>query len=336
MTQNARGVKTGSQPDGPDPVTPTQVAAQRVRHYRKAHGWSAQELARRCAEAGMPNLDRSVLSNLENGRRAGLRLDEVLTLAWVLGVPPVMLMVPLGWADDVSITPTVTVHPGLAMRWLTGDEQAPTSDRRIAGHVNHEVYTEAVRPVVLYGRLTEAQELLGRAEHGREKIRTNDGQRTPPASLDGLDRDDASRIRAAELRWKGALASLATVLNHMVAMGVRPPAIWRPRLEAMKRMKLLLQRTVEEVPALEGEDAEDDELLADWYGYAPQAPDVTDVTDERPEPEPLPSSKLHEMLLYNEELKPVMAAIRTALEAGVEVRMIQDVVPIVDMFRRAF
>jgi transcriptional regulator with XRE-family HTH domain len=336
MTQNAQGVKTGSQSDGLDPVTPTQVAAQRVRQYRKAHGWSAQELARRCAEAGMPNLDRSVLSNLENGRRTSLRLDEVLTLAWVLGVPPVMLMVPLGSADEVAITPTVTVHPGLAMRWLTGDEQAPTSDRRIAGHVNHEVYTEAVRPIALYERLTDAQELLSRSEQRRENARTNNGQRNPPASLDGLDREDAARIRAADLQWKGALAALATVLNHMVAVGVRPPAIWRPRLEAMKSAGLLLQRAVQEVPALEGEDAEDDERLADWYGYAPQAADITNVTDERPEPEQPASSALHELLPYNEELKPVMAAIRTALDAGVEVRMIQDVVPLVDMLRRAF
>jgi transcriptional regulator with XRE-family HTH domain len=330
MTQDQASVTTI------DPLTPTQVAARRVRYYRDAHGWSAQELARRCAAAGMPQLDRSVLSNLENGRRTTIRLDEVLTLAWVLGVPPVMLMVPLGWADEVAITPTVTVHPGLAMKWLTGEGEAPTSDRRIAGHVSHAVYIEAVRPLALYERLSEAQDLLGKAERHRHDVRTNDGRRNPPASLDGLDREDAARIRAADLRWKGALTALATVLNHMVTTGVRPPAIWRPRLEAMKNMGLLLHRTAQEVPPLAGEYAESDERLADWYGYAPGAPNITDVADDRPEPEvPDSSTALHELLPYNEELKPVMAVIRTALDAGVEVRMIQDLVPFVDMLRRA-
>lgn len=74
--------------------TPTQVVAQRVRELRTRHGWSAQALAERCADAGMPHLVRDVIANLEAGRRETVTIDEVMVLAFVLNVAPVDLFVP--------------------------------------------------------------------------------------------------------------------------------------------------------------------------------------------------------------------------------------------------
>ncbi|WP_051866251.1 helix-turn-helix domain-containing protein [Streptosporangium roseum] len=314
-------------------LTPTQVTANRVRHYRDALGWSAQELARRCAAAGMPHLDRAVLSNFENGRRTTIRLDEVLTLAWVLGVPPVMLMVPLGWADEVAITPTVAVHPGLALRWIAGEVKTPTSDRKVAAHVDRSVHVKAVQPLALYEQLTRTQETLAKAEAHLEEIKALDG--VPAPDLMRLTAEYRSRLDLADRRWKNALKAMADTLNLMVTIDVRPPAIWRTRYDAMLELDLLLEP--EAIQPWEGWTAP----LESWYRYAPQDPDVTDLAfegEERPVTATAerPTTALHEVLPYDEELQPVVAAVRQALEQGVPVRMIQDLIPFVDMLRRAF
>src|SRR4249920_2956625 len=74
---------------------PTEVISGRVRQLREQHGWSARELADRCAEAGMPELTRDVITSLETGRRASVSVDELFVLALVLDVAPVHLAVPL-------------------------------------------------------------------------------------------------------------------------------------------------------------------------------------------------------------------------------------------------
>jgi len=107
--------------------TPTQVVAQRVRELRTRHGWSAQALADRCADAGMPHLVRDVLANLEAGRRETVTIDEVMVLAYVLDVAPVDLFVPpstdvehhkYGRVDVAGyrVTPTSTVTPLSSVR----------------------------------------------------------------------------------------------------------------------------------------------------------------------------------------------------------------------------
>jgi transcriptional regulator with XRE-family HTH domain len=66
-----------------------------MRGVRAARGWSAQQLADRCAELGMPDLDRSAVANIENERRQRIGVDELFVLALALGVAPVHLAVPL-------------------------------------------------------------------------------------------------------------------------------------------------------------------------------------------------------------------------------------------------
>ncbi|MFG1855007.1 helix-turn-helix domain-containing protein [Actinomadura geliboluensis] len=112
-------------------LTPTQVVSRQVRELRTRRGMSAQALADRCAELGMPDLKRQAITNLENGRRATVTVDELLVLAYALDVPPVMLFVPLDGETRLQITPDHDVPSLDALIWVTG-EQGPKDPHRKA------------------------------------------------------------------------------------------------------------------------------------------------------------------------------------------------------------
>lgn len=96
--------------------TTATIAAQ-VRHHRLKHGMSAQQVSDAMDAFGVP-MARPVLSNLENGRREAVSVPELLALSAVLRVPPLLLLLPMGQADQVEILPGVTVQPGEAAEWM--------------------------------------------------------------------------------------------------------------------------------------------------------------------------------------------------------------------------
>jgi transcriptional regulator with XRE-family HTH domain len=63
------------------------VVVRNVRRLRDRRGWSAQELSERARAAGV-EVPRSVLANLENGRRRMVTVDEMAALASALKVEP--------------------------------------------------------------------------------------------------------------------------------------------------------------------------------------------------------------------------------------------------------
>lgn len=103
----------------------TEVLAAAVRKARDERRWSAQEVADRCAEAGMPSLDRSAIANIERGRRQRIGVDEWLVLAYVLGVPPVAMLIQLKGQQQAEIGPNVVVGTEQALRWLLGEMPPP-------------------------------------------------------------------------------------------------------------------------------------------------------------------------------------------------------------------
>lgn len=106
---------------------PQQVARQvagEVRRYRKMRGLSAQQLADRCAAVGMP-IQRSVLANLESGRRETVSVADLLVLARALEVAPALLLFPAGRAEAAEVTPGETVSIADALAWLSGDLALP-------------------------------------------------------------------------------------------------------------------------------------------------------------------------------------------------------------------
>lgn len=103
---------------------------QRVAHLRarldgvEGRKFSTQALADRTAQLGHP-LDRSVIAKLEKGHRQSISVPELLVLAHALGVPPLMLVLPLGQDQAVEVLPGRTVAVTDALRWLTGENPLP-------------------------------------------------------------------------------------------------------------------------------------------------------------------------------------------------------------------
>jgi transcriptional regulator with XRE-family HTH domain len=111
-----------------NPLTPSDIVAQRVRELRKARGMTVADLAAECAAAGMPKLTVQALYKLEAQRDRADRpprpvsVDELLTLAYVLDAEtPLDLLVPKTWQDKFPVTPT-TLLAGHAVRaWFLGE-----------------------------------------------------------------------------------------------------------------------------------------------------------------------------------------------------------------------
>ncbi|MEU8220899.1 helix-turn-helix transcriptional regulator, partial [Micromonospora taraxaci] len=148
-------------------VAPTisEVIASRVRKYRQLRGWSVRELAERCVKAGANTLTQASLTNIERGLSASagrgsraVTVPELLSLACVLEVPPVMLLLPLGDHIAFEVSPGVTLEPLVALRWMVGGDAGRTA----IGIRNYEGfppnYDQASNELAVYASAEEARE----------------------------------------------------------------------------------------------------------------------------------------------------------------------------------
>lgn len=152
------------------------IAAE-VRRHRQALGLSAQQLSERCAQAGMP-IQRSVLANLESGRRSTVTVAEVLVLAAALQVAPAQLIFPVGQQEKVEMLPGVEEPPYEAIQWLSGEKWPgrygrviPVMSTPIAAYKWHEkninlIYAAMARRDRYRRQYLEA---LERKERGRDR-----------------------------------------------------------------------------------------------------------------------------------------------------------------------
>lgn len=100
-----------------------------VQRWRKVRKVSAQKVAAETKARGF-EIKRSVLANLESGRRTSVSVPELLILADVLNVPPAILLFPVGYKDAVEVFPQTAAKPYLAIGWFIGERSAPTDDSR--------------------------------------------------------------------------------------------------------------------------------------------------------------------------------------------------------------
>jgi len=80
-------------------------------------------------EAGV-KWDRSVVANLESGRRASVSVEELLALAYVLEVAPVHLIVPVDADGWFAVTPDLSTTNEYARAWIRGSVALPGIDER--------------------------------------------------------------------------------------------------------------------------------------------------------------------------------------------------------------
>jgi len=161
---------------------------EEVRRRRKALKLSAQQLSELCAKRGL-EISRSSLADLETGRRTTLTVAELLVLAKVLGVPPVLLIAPVGHQEMVEVLPGQLVPSDSALEWITGEAdladagqglaavpQSPTSDIALyRAHATAErEWLETrwkVRQLIDQGRRDEAEMYLGSLDQAEAKLR---------------------------------------------------------------------------------------------------------------------------------------------------------------------
>jgi hypothetical protein len=73
-------------------------------------------------------IPRSVLANLESGRRDTVSVAEVLVLAAALDIAPIDLICPVEFDKQTKMLPGRAIDPLSAMRWFTGEWKLDVHD----------------------------------------------------------------------------------------------------------------------------------------------------------------------------------------------------------------
>jgi transcriptional regulator with XRE-family HTH domain len=116
-----------SPPVAGEALTPTRAIAVKVRELRRKRGWTAAELGKRLTAFGI-KWDRSIVANLENGRRVSVSVGELLGLAYVFEVAPVDLLIPGDEEAAYAIADGVSSTSGRVRAWVVGEFPLPGLD----------------------------------------------------------------------------------------------------------------------------------------------------------------------------------------------------------------
>lgn len=104
----------------PWPERLARGVARELRRHRERRGLSAQELSDECTRLGMP-IQRSVIANFENGRRASVGVAELLVFAAALKIPAVWLIAPMGFEPRMEFLPNEETDSYAAAAWFSGE-----------------------------------------------------------------------------------------------------------------------------------------------------------------------------------------------------------------------
>lgn len=215
-----------------------KVAAAQIKRYRNQRGLSAQQVADACWRDYGLAMKRSVLSNLESGRRPTLSLMELLVLAKILKVPPLLLVFPIGHEDTIEVLPGVSVDTWEAAKWFTGEDAFPHR-RRVSedGHTTDigdpgdllESWEEGAAPI----RSFRAHEHYVREwKVARQRLYRS------------RERGDAQEASDAEQAVRNAEGTLWEERRRMRQDGLTPPPLPEP-LQYLDDVESPLTRAVE-------------------------------------------------------------------------------------------
>lgn len=120
------------------PQETTNVLGKNVARFRRQAGLSAEDLAAK-AQNG---LTRSIIANLENGRKADLSVKQLVAVAYILGVSPTDLLYDLRAPyERIVLAETdegpVTASAWLARGWFAGDRYMFEVDLEVGGETLH-------------------------------------------------------------------------------------------------------------------------------------------------------------------------------------------------------
>ncbi len=214
----------------PQPVTEVLIAA--IRDARERDGWNARTLAEACAEAGMPSLDQSTITNILNNRRRRIGVDEWLTLAYVLDLPPAQMLLPLTRSTRAALTPTVIVGQDGALRWLLGEEAAPSPTGELR---NVEQWERNGAPIL---RWRELWRLTDRFFDSLRERATEESRRLPDEDIALALRQQERELRRIDLKMTETLRHLSEHYNYMRRLSLSPPPPEAVVLHWMDRLQV--------------------------------------------------------------------------------------------------
>jgi transcriptional regulator with XRE-family HTH domain len=95
-----------------------------MRLRRELLGIKPQEMVDRLRDKGL-FMDRSTYVNIELGRRKSMSVPELLAIAYVLDMPPALLMIPVGLSPTLEVIKGEHVSSWEAFEWLRGNRPFP-------------------------------------------------------------------------------------------------------------------------------------------------------------------------------------------------------------------
>ncbi|WP_282703210.1 helix-turn-helix transcriptional regulator [Streptomyces sp. CC219B] len=202
-----------------------RTIAGEIRRHRLGQGLSAQQLSDRCAELGAP-IPRTVLSNFENGKRQNITVAEVLVLARALGVPPGVLIFPVGHVAEFEVLPGAWQEPLAALDWLSGtvafsqDEARAVIDSPLGLLREHDELIKQCQRALedeqhAFMRMLEERERAAGSEAQtvelEEKLHTLQGLKHELSKKSPLAiQEDAHRIAEEEMRLRANIDAART------------------------------------------------------------------------------------------------------------------------------
>lgn len=209
-------------------VTMSDVVAEQVLEFRRRRGWSADQLAATCYAVGAGHLTTSVIANIETGRRSSpsaprrrsVTVDELLELAYALGVPPIALLVPAQRSEPISVTHSVSAEREDVLLWVTG--QSPLRDAFETPETS-AFFSATTQPLRFLEGVAEAKAAL---------IATSRRSR----SLEYLD--DRARLPKALRAHHEAAERLLTLLDEAAAGGYSVPPVDMSIVEMVQQVGL--------------------------------------------------------------------------------------------------
>lgn len=190
--------------------------ARNIQRVRKARQLKQSDVSARLAAAGRPTL-ATVVSKIERGDRR-IDVDDLVAFGRALGVPPALLLYPLGEDEEVEVLPGQRFSTWEAFRWFVGEAPFPGDAGVPHGEVDQTTglaewyenpWQEGAAPVALWRehaeRVAEWFAIPARVRRLR------------------LDEDEERQQRARD--WERAEESLRQTRNTMRMRGLKPPRL---------------------------------------------------------------------------------------------------------------
>lgn len=192
--------------------------AQNIERVRKARQMKQKDVSDRLREAGRPML-ATVVSKVERGERR-IDVDDLVAFGRALRVPPLLLLYPLGEAEDVEVLKGQCVPTWAAIQWFIGEGRFP-SERIPRGEVDQatglpewyedpeEGWEEGAAPVTLWRQHSEQVAEWFEVPARTRRLRLHE------------EEDMNERVRL----WAGIEKAILQTRATMRMRGLKPPLL---------------------------------------------------------------------------------------------------------------